>query len=104
MQQPVLLSPKFEAESSHIFTQSPKIVTAVWGIDCLACQDEFFVNNPLDVKENYEHALGLSSPVSPSSVSVNLDSPCTAQVFFPEHLFNYFQGLRRTFLRFSQNL
>jgi hypothetical protein len=23
----------------------------------LACQDEFFVNNPLDVKENYEPAL-----------------------------------------------
>jgi hypothetical protein len=23
----------------------------------LACQDEFFVNNPLDVKENYENSL-----------------------------------------------
>jgi hypothetical protein len=23
----------------------------------LVCQDEFFVNNPLDVKENDEHAL-----------------------------------------------
>jgi hypothetical protein len=22
-----------------------------------ACQDEFFVNNPIDVKDNYEHAL-----------------------------------------------
>jgi hypothetical protein len=31
--------------------------TAVFGIDCLACQDELFVKNPLDVKENYEHAL-----------------------------------------------
>jgi hypothetical protein len=26
-------------------------------IDCLARQDEFFVNNPLDVEENGEHAL-----------------------------------------------
>jgi hypothetical protein len=26
-------------------------------IDFLACQDEFFVNNLLDVKENGEHAL-----------------------------------------------
>jgi hypothetical protein len=26
----------------------------------LACQDEFFVNNPLDVKENDEHALQFS--------------------------------------------
>jgi hypothetical protein len=24
---------------------------------CLACQDELFINNSLDVKENYEHAL-----------------------------------------------
>jgi hypothetical protein len=42
------LSPKFGAKSSHI---SPRNVTAVCGIDCLACQDEFFVNNPLGVKE-----------------------------------------------------
>jgi hypothetical protein len=26
----------------------------------LACQDEFFLNNPLDVKENDEHALDFS--------------------------------------------
>jgi hypothetical protein len=25
-------------------------------MDCLACQDEFFVNNLLDFKENIEHA------------------------------------------------
>jgi hypothetical protein len=31
-------------------------VTGVCGIGCLACQDQFFVNNPLDVKENDEHA------------------------------------------------
>jgi hypothetical protein len=49
MQQPVLLSPKFAANASQ--------VTVVCGIDCLAYQDKFFVNNPLDVKENYEHGL-----------------------------------------------
>jgi hypothetical protein len=32
-------------------------VTEVCGIDCLACQDEFFVNNSFGVKENNEHAL-----------------------------------------------
>jgi hypothetical protein len=32
-------------------------VTVVFRIDCLVCQDEFFVNNPIDVKENDEHAL-----------------------------------------------
>jgi hypothetical protein len=57
MQQPVRLSPKFGAKSSYIFTQSPLNVAMVCGIDCLACEDKFLVNNPFDVKENYEHAL-----------------------------------------------
>jgi hypothetical protein len=37
-------------------------------IDCLDCQDEFFVNNALDIKENDEHALGFTLHVSPFSV------------------------------------
>jgi hypothetical protein len=40
----------------HIFTQSPQNVTIVCRIDCLPYQDEFFINNPLYVKENDEHA------------------------------------------------
>jgi hypothetical protein len=47
----------------------------------LACLDEFFVNNILDVKENDELALGFFSPFS---VSVSLGFPCTAHAFFPE--------------------
>jgi hypothetical protein len=31
-------------------------VTVGCGIDHLACQEELFVNNPLDAKENDEHA------------------------------------------------
>jgi hypothetical protein len=57
MQQPVLLSPDFGAKFSHISMHLPYNVTAVCRIDCLACQDEFVVNNSLDVKKNYEHAL-----------------------------------------------
>jgi hypothetical protein len=49
-QQPVLLLPKFRAKSLQIFTRSPQKVTVVCGIDCL-------MNNPLDDKENDEHAL-----------------------------------------------
>jgi hypothetical protein len=30
----------------------------------LACQDEFFVNNPLDVKENDEHAVDFALQLS----------------------------------------
>jgi hypothetical protein len=33
-------------------------------IHCLACQDEFFVNSPLDVKENDEHALDFALHLS----------------------------------------
>jgi hypothetical protein len=34
-------------------------------IDCLACEDELFMNIPLDVKRNYEHALDFSLHLSP---------------------------------------
>jgi hypothetical protein len=50
MQQPVLLSPKFVAKFSHIFTQSPYRVTVVFRMDCFACQDDSFVITPLDIK------------------------------------------------------
>jgi hypothetical protein len=47
--------------SRHTFSVK---VTVVCGIDCLACQDEFFVSNPLDVKENDEHALDFDPHLS----------------------------------------
>jgi hypothetical protein len=40
----------------------PQYVTVVRGTDCLACHDDFFVNNVIDVKENYEHALDFGLP------------------------------------------
>jgi hypothetical protein len=64
MQQPVCLLLKFGAKSSHIFTQSPENVTVVCGIDCLACQEELFVNNPLDIKANDEYALDFALQLS----------------------------------------
>jgi hypothetical protein len=36
--------------------------------------------------------------------SMPFNNPCTAHAFFLEHLSNHCQGLRRTFLRFAQNL
>jgi hypothetical protein len=39
-------------------------VTAVCGIDCLACKDELFVHNPFDVKQNDEHALDFALRLS----------------------------------------
>jgi hypothetical protein len=57
IQQSVLPLPKFGMKSSHIFMHAVTVkVTGVCGIDCLACQDQFFVNSPLDIKENDEHA------------------------------------------------
>jgi hypothetical protein len=53
----------------------------------LACQDEFFVNNPLDVKENDEHALDVAVHLSRLFPVLNsLKFPCTAHAFFPERL------------------
>jgi hypothetical protein len=50
-----------------------------------------------DVKQN-EHALDLALHLSrPFPVSVNFDSPYTANAFFLERLSNQCQGLRRTF-------
>jgi hypothetical protein len=46
MQLPVLLSPKLRAKCSHLFAQSPDSVRVVRGMDCLACQDEFFEQSP----------------------------------------------------------
>jgi hypothetical protein len=57
MQQPVPFVAKVRGEVFAHFHALAVNVTVVCGIDCLACQDEFFVNNPLDVKGNYEHAL-----------------------------------------------
>jgi hypothetical protein len=48
---------KVREEVSTHFTQSPSNVTVVCRVDCLACQDEFFVNNTLDAKEHYERCL-----------------------------------------------
>jgi hypothetical protein len=58
MQRPIRLPPKFGKQSSHIFMQSTYNATVLRGIDRFACKDEFFVNNPLDVKKkNCGHAL-----------------------------------------------
>jgi hypothetical protein len=64
MQQPIFLSPKFGAKSLQIFKQLPQNVRVLGGIDCLACQEEFFVNNLIDAKENYEHALNFALHLS----------------------------------------
>jgi hypothetical protein len=39
-------------------------VTILCIIDCFVCQHETFVNNPLDAKENYEHALDFAIHLS----------------------------------------
>jgi hypothetical protein len=60
MKQPVLLLPKFWTKFLHTFTQSPQNDTVVCRIDCLACQDEFFMNTPFDVKEHYVDAISIA--------------------------------------------
>jgi hypothetical protein len=58
----------------------------------------FFMNKPLDVKEQDEHALDFALHLSHFFlVSVNLDFVCMAHAFFPGCLSNHCQGLRNTF-------
>jgi hypothetical protein len=60
------------------------------------------MNNPLDVKENNEHALEFTLQLSCLfTVSMSLEfpykQPYMAHAFFPEHLSHHFQGLCHTF-------
>jgi hypothetical protein len=63
----------------------------------LACQEEFCLNNPLDVNENVEHALDFALHLTFLLVLVSLDFQCTAHAFIPERLSNHCQGLICTF-------
>jgi hypothetical protein len=61
------------------FMHSPYNVIVVGGIDCLAFQEEFFVNNLIDVKENDEHSLAFVLHLPRLfSLSASLNFPCTA--------------------------
>jgi hypothetical protein len=79
MKQPVLSSPI----RGEVFAR----FHAVYRIDCLACQNDFFDNNTLNIKENNERALDFALYLSRLLlVSVSSDFPCTAQAFLPERL------------------
>jgi hypothetical protein len=54
------------------------------------------VINTFDVKQNDEYALAFALHLSPFSVSVSLDFPCTPHAYFSERLFYHYLGLRRT--------
>jgi hypothetical protein len=75
----------------------------------LSCQDELFAKNPLDEKDNDEHALDLSvfHPSRPLLVCpeprMPLKHPCTAHAFILGRLYNHFQGLIGTFSEIGTN-
>jgi len=52
VKQPGLFSPKFGATFSHVSLHLPQNITVEAGIHILACWDNFFFHNPLDVKES----------------------------------------------------
>jgi hypothetical protein len=86
---------------AHLHAVAVK-VAVMCGIDWLACQDEFFMNDHLDVKGNDEHALDFALQLSRRfSVSASFDFPCTAHTLFPERLCNRYQDLRHTLSEIS---
>jgi hypothetical protein len=70
------------------------------GIDCLACQDEFFENYPLDVKKMMSMLLNLLF----TSLAFCGLGVFGLSAFFPESLSNHCQDLLAIFPRFAQNL
>jgi hypothetical protein len=48
---------------AHVYAVAVN-VTIAYGIDCLACQDVFFVNNRFDIKENDKLALDFAFRLS----------------------------------------
>ena len=64
VKQPRLFSPKFGTKSSHVFTQSPQNFAAEPGIHISACWDNFFLHNPLDVKESDDNAVDITFHLS----------------------------------------
>jgi hypothetical protein len=65
----------------------------VSGTDRLACREAFFVNNPLEVKEIYEHALDFALRVSRLFRSLSVWAFLVRLV----RLSNHCQCLRRSF-------
>jgi hypothetical protein len=89
---------------AEVFAQSHAVavkqnVTVVCGIDCLVYQEEFFVNNPLDIKDYDEHAFDFVLHLSRffGLPCMPFKQQCTAHALFPECLCNQCQDLHRTF-------
>jgi hypothetical protein len=105
MQQPVLLSPRFRGEVfAYFHTVAVKRHSSMrnwlFGLpgrilceQSSRCQRKWWACSWL-----------CSSPVSPFSVSVGLDFPCTDHASFSEPSSNHCQNIRRTFPRSAQNL
>jgi hypothetical protein len=74
------------ASWDQVFTRYHTVAVkrhSICGIDCSSFQDEFFVNNLLDVKENYDHALDLALHLSRLfSVPLRLDFKTTYGLCF----------------------
>jgi hypothetical protein len=75
-----------EAKSSHIFMQLPYEMTAVCGIDCFACQGEFFAKNPLDVKKIMRMLMTLIFAYLAFFGLGEFEHPNTAHALFPKIL------------------
>jgi hypothetical protein len=48
----------------EVFAQFEAVALKRHRTDCVACNGEFFVNFPFDVKENYEHAFDIALHLS----------------------------------------
>jgi hypothetical protein len=57
MKKPVVVAPKFQSFSSHIFSQASENVTVKGIVDRSVRRKKFTVNNPIHIEENNERPL-----------------------------------------------
>jgi hypothetical protein len=57
MKEPVVVVPKFQSFSLHIFSQESQNITVNVRVDHSVRRNKFMVNNPLHVKKNNAHVL-----------------------------------------------
>jgi hypothetical protein len=87
LKEAVVVAPKFQSFSLHIFSEFSRNITVKVRVDCSVRRNKFMVNNPLHVQRNYELLLKECSPKvlrSISGVSVT-DLPSFTQNLMQTH-------------------
>jgi hypothetical protein len=87
MMEPVVVAPKSQSFSSHIFSQASQNVTVKVRVDRIVRKNKFTVNNPLHIEKKQQTCSLLNSgPAMPFLLLVIVgSSTATIVALFPDH-------------------